>query len=749
MFARKLKLSYNYFTDSGSTRLWYTATQFNTLYDPVGNVTWIAFEGYTNNARAIYVMLYDHATRVWSEPYFVDYIPMVNDDHGVPAIAMDDNRRVHIWYGDHQGAGGMQLVAYTTNPADPTSWTLIPTFSTVYTYAHPVNIPGQNLQYVLIRRTTSSDKTATQQPLVRRKVTINATTGVPTIGSELLIVNPGTDTRVYQGNAFHYNGEVYQAFTLSDYNDTYRANAYVVVIDPLTDTIRNYANTFSVAAASLPIDLVTLNANFRVYTNTNQTGNIPGFWLNQSTGKPHLTVQDGAAAPYVISYITHDGTNWTTAEDTGLRTSNRYGASGVRLDGSGNVEAMSVRNADNTSAGGNIYFAERVSGVWSVPDKIADDATYDLHNVVPVLTTRDDFKWIWFEITPTSDMIYAGYQRAYAWGDSGYVTRNNYPKTLTLSHEAITTGYKSGDVVAMLDSPYPRATYSISSDASGLLAIGDRYKGATYDSHDNAIVLTGAPSAGSYPVTVTVTPRDLPAYNQNFTLTVGAQSAVEAASPILHCEFDDVRRTFTILGDRVDAFYDRSANNRLLISNGNRPYFQRPGLDVEINGKDVVHFGYGSGIDASGLRINGTITGLPTAATIFVVAAIYPGQANFFPINDLSSANFPLYASSGSVDTILSANSGTPTYRINGTAFAGTTRGDLYAAIGTDTPRLITIENVNISAWTGFTFGRLGTGGAHCRYKAAHASVIGIAVDTTTRNAIEAQLAATYGITLP
>jgi len=85
-------------------------------------VTYAAWQG-TN--LAIYVASYTRA-KGWSAPVLVDDNPLgppTNDDHGAPAIIVDNNGHIHIMYGSHDSA---QKYARSTNPEDISAWTAMP-----------------------------------------------------------------------------------------------------------------------------------------------------------------------------------------------------------------------------------------------------------------------------------------------------------------------------------------------------------------------------------------------------------------------------------------------------------------------------------------------------------------------------------------------------------------------------------------------------------------------------------------------
>lgn len=70
-----------------------------------------------------YVAYYTNATGKWTGPVRVGANPLTRDDHGPPAILVDNNGCIHITYGSHNSA---QKYARSTNREDISTWTAMP-----------------------------------------------------------------------------------------------------------------------------------------------------------------------------------------------------------------------------------------------------------------------------------------------------------------------------------------------------------------------------------------------------------------------------------------------------------------------------------------------------------------------------------------------------------------------------------------------------------------------------------------------
>jgi hypothetical protein len=84
------------------------------------NKTYVVYPDKAQNPVAV---CYDHALRRWSEPVVVGRKPLVNDDHGNPAMLIDRKGYLHVFYGCHVGP---MRYARSARPEDISGWTDMP-----------------------------------------------------------------------------------------------------------------------------------------------------------------------------------------------------------------------------------------------------------------------------------------------------------------------------------------------------------------------------------------------------------------------------------------------------------------------------------------------------------------------------------------------------------------------------------------------------------------------------------------------
>lgn len=114
-----------------------------------------------------------------------------------------------------------------------------------------------------------------------------------------------------------------------------------------------------------------------------------------------------------------------------------------------------------------------------------------------------------------------------------------------------------------------------------------------------------------------------------------------------------------------------------------------------------------------------------------------------------SGTNYILFMRDANSSTTLDNGSGTPSYRIDGAAFSGSTRDDLHTALADGSWHVVYAENVDLSAagWDTVKFGDYGaansTSGEYGHF------VIVADQNSTNRGLIEAQIADDFGVTLP
>jgi hypothetical protein len=344
--------------------------------------------------------------------------PMVDDDHGVPSLCMDHQGYVHIFGGSHNDTPC--LTAHTTTARDPTAWSSTTNLFTG-TYSHP-SLVGSAL-YVFGR-----DGSADNKLLLRKTTALN--NGVPTYSSNVVIGDFGANTRWYQGQGFVSGTDIHMLATRADAADSKRQDVYYVIYNTLDGSIRNFDGSVTVASASQPVLLATMNASFRIVDQTTGAtdGTIPQ--MISISGNPHIAYMDGTqGGGYSLIHIAWNGSAWTAPLTVGaFDTSNvlhRYDGLCITPSATaGDVDFFWAAAATPAfTRGGKIVKRTRAAAgtLNSQSDVKTPDRAYALDAPTPVLNGLAGCRAMFGEISDTS--ANERQLRIYAAGDSGLLKR--------------------------------------------------------------------------------------------------------------------------------------------------------------------------------------------------------------------------------------------------------------------------------------------------------------------------------------
>lgn len=415
---------FKFFADNGMTIGWYVAATPSSLYDATGNKTWVTWEGFNpvSVERAIYVRVYDHASSTWGEIVkALDFRPINNDDHGVPCIAQLGDGRVVVIGEGHAGSTTMSW-SITNNPRDESAWTVAASLQGQdYTYPHPHFHDGKLHNF--IRRTDSAD---TKMPLIKRDITF---TGVSaSVGSEVTLIDFGTDSRNYQGNHIKIGSLVYIPMAFSNYNDTFRRHLYVFVYDLDNDTISNIDGSTSITIANFPIDLTLANSDFRVIDFGTDNGNLPSTALDEN-GDFHFLYPRDTNEPTDLFHAVYDNSTDTLGTPVKIgETQFRYESGGIAKGAAGTMVAYFAKeDYHEYSRGGDM--AKRVynisAGTWGAQETIAQaDKFYPWDNPTAVLNGLPEFNVIFTQRAPNTNSDASGrFRNLYCagYGTNGFV----------------------------------------------------------------------------------------------------------------------------------------------------------------------------------------------------------------------------------------------------------------------------------------------------------------------------------------
>jgi len=292
----------DYFQAQGGTQPWYAgSTQYNALH--TSGKTYVAWETYDRVAdkRFCQIRAYTHATSTWGRVYTVGKMANIeDDDHGVPAMAVNADGRISIAWGNHDGNFHFSTM---TNANDEAFWTLI-TDGLVGRYSYPHLILFSSTIYVLLRLDVQpgAEFTNGAKVLVYRPVTYAG--AVATIGAEVRIGDMGDNSRWYQGNMFAVSTRAAQVCCRADYGDTFRRDIYYYEVDFTNARLQSFSGT----TAAFPVARATMDSTFRVRTTTAPASlAIPAFVIDD-TSRTHIAFGEGETNPTISHIIGESGT---------------------------------------------------------------------------------------------------------------------------------------------------------------------------------------------------------------------------------------------------------------------------------------------------------------------------------------------------------------------------------------------------------------------------------------------------------
>lgn len=291
----------NYFDGDFSTQTQTPAAIWPcAVYDATSNKTfyvWLA-EGSPQLAR---IAAYDHSADVWSEAVTVDRRPSPDDTHGVPAIALDHQGYIYVFWGNH---GGDQRWAISASPRDISAWNVQTPLSGTYTYPHPVAF-GTDL-YLFMRVGSTSDS-----KFIVRKASPSG--GVASFGSEINLIDWTPDNvGVYVAEVRAIGSEIEMMWCQqTGPAPQVRRHLFYAAWNPSTGALRNLSSGVTVASGSLPISHATATASFREVDSGSNKTEIPS-WCRPSSGHLHVVYFDGSSNPYALKHMIHDGTSWSS-----------------------------------------------------------------------------------------------------------------------------------------------------------------------------------------------------------------------------------------------------------------------------------------------------------------------------------------------------------------------------------------------------------------------------------------------------
>jgi hypothetical protein len=416
----------NYFANTGATSPWYGAATYPpALYDSASDTTWFSWEAWTGTTRVARVTSLDHATGYWSDIIEAGFSSLVDDDHGNPALCLDDEGYLHCFHGSHNTDQLHSSTRWdvTGSPGSGSLWAIRSPIAGEYAYPHPVAI-GTNIHLLLRKRITAS----TKMPLVVRS-TSALVAGEATWGSEVTLVDLDTDSRFYMGQAYAVGTDIHIIATRANYTDTVREHVYYFVYKTATGAVTNHDGSTSVASGSLPVTLAQANANFRLFTHSggNDEGGIPVLCFD-SSGDPHVAFKDGTGTSYAVKHIKRTAGVWDSPVSVATGD-NRFTPLSLVPLSAGAVELYyTLDPSTDWDVGGDVTRRTRDSGgTWSAADTILTASSSALGGLSAVLNGDVEARVVFCERAEGSTDAEAGNLKTYVYGSSGLIAYEQEP----------------------------------------------------------------------------------------------------------------------------------------------------------------------------------------------------------------------------------------------------------------------------------------------------------------------------------
>ena len=334
--------------------------------------TFVAWEYVTERQFSVArVVAYDHSAGTWGTIYDAGGWDFPDDAHGQPVIHQMPNDYFLCLFGSHDSD---QFYTISSSADDVSEWEARQTLSADYTYPKPVNI-GSDV-HCLWRKTISA---STKRPIVHRSGTPSGST--LTFGSETTLVDLGTDTRCYISEVHLRNSdELHFIMARSDYNDTIRQDLYYFVYDTTTGAVSNYSGGTSVSSGSLPVDLSTADASFRLIDSSTDGVSLGSLQFD-TNGYPHIIfAQDSpGSGAYDLYHMVDTGGGWSTPAVIGAvpkaGTGNGFVEVAALVPGSaGTMQAWWPKDTGTSYSRGGEEMVRRVwNGAWGTEYTIATD----------------------------------------------------------------------------------------------------------------------------------------------------------------------------------------------------------------------------------------------------------------------------------------------------------------------------------------------------------------------------------------
>lgn len=364
------------------------------------------------------IISYDHTLDEWSTVYdmatwFDTVLPTSQVAHGQPVIVYGPDSHFYTLFASHNTT---QYMASSTNADDISKWNAPTSFGSKYTYPKPVVI-GSEI-HCLWRSNTGSNLV-----LLHRKGT--PTAGSLTFGAEkqLVDLNPGGGSNIYASEVHVVGTAIHFTFVDADYLGSPRKHVYYAIYETTTGELSNVDGSTVVASGSLPINLTTANANFRIFTSPgSNVGTLSSFNFDTS-GNAHVTYGDGVpdSLGRIQGYHTFwNGSTWSTPATIAMVESGNYLA--LVPGASGAMEVWYPQDdGDAYVSGGTMCRRTWNGSTWAAQEVMATvPGSYPLDRAFSIRDAHHNLRVAFCEYITSQDYTAPDFLKRYAHGASGW-----------------------------------------------------------------------------------------------------------------------------------------------------------------------------------------------------------------------------------------------------------------------------------------------------------------------------------------
>jgi len=279
------------FANNGLSEPFYWLTRPTAVY--YKSKTYVVWHGSNFDP---YITYYDHTTKEWDQVRWVADNPMVNNGHGAPAMTVDSNGYIHVFYGATIGGGYPLKHAISNNPESINSFTVKSNIGK-YNYPKPINIG--NTLYLFAMGPSETDNSGAQY--LSYRIWNGSSWGAYT---SILSANTGINT--YVGFMEYKNNKVHMTWCFYDRGADKMMNIYYAYLN-MSDLNMYSANGTNLGPI---ISKSEADAYCMVRNSGSNNSNTASMHLD-SNGYPWIIYPEGSGKNWKFYHTRWTGSSWT------------------------------------------------------------------------------------------------------------------------------------------------------------------------------------------------------------------------------------------------------------------------------------------------------------------------------------------------------------------------------------------------------------------------------------------------------